>query len=119
MGSPVGAERAGVEVGLDAAEGLAGQDVQLDADQRAGRRVEDAVRGGGAAEPVAEVAAGVADALHLGVLAVRVGDLQVAGLDLARGRAPRRAAACRSARSSSPTSSLEVVGDHEVGAVAA
>ncbi|CAM5666276.1 hypothetical protein SGLAM104S_00606 [Streptomyces glaucescens] len=39
--------------------------------------------GGDPAEPVADVAAGVADALDLGVLGVGVGDLEVAGLDLA------------------------------------
>ncbi len=82
-GRAVGAEGAGVEVGLDAAERLAGEDVQLDADQRARRRVEDAVRGGDPAEAVADVAAGVADALDLGVLGVGVGQLEVAGLDLA------------------------------------
>ena len=58
-------------------------------------RVQDAVRGGGAAEPVAEVAARVADALDLGVLGVRVGHLQVAGLDLRRGSRPGPAAARR------------------------
>ncbi len=41
------------------------------------------MRGGDPAQAVADVAAGVADALHLGVLGVGVGDLQVAGLDLA------------------------------------
>ena len=73
----------------------------LTRDQRAGRRVEDAVRGGDAAEPVADVAAGVADALDLGVLAVRVGDLQVAGLDLAAQAVRVEQRLLRSARSSS------------------
>src|SRR5690606_35226594 len=82
-GLAAGAEGAGVEVGLDAAEGLAGQDVELYPDQRAGLRVEEAVRRDGAAEPVAEEAAGVVDALDLRVLAVRVAHLEVAGLDLA------------------------------------
>ncbi len=41
------------------------------------------MRSGDAAESVADVAAGIADALHLGVLGVRVGHLEVAGLDLA------------------------------------
>ena len=66
-----------------AAQRLSREDVQLDPDQRAGVRVEDAVRCGGAAEPVAEVSPRVADALNLGVLTERVGQLQVAGVDLA------------------------------------
>ncbi len=50
------------------------------------------MRGGDPAEAVADVAAGVADALHLGVLAVGVGELEVARLDLAadEGRVEQR-----------------------------
>jgi hypothetical protein len=48
MISPSAPSTRRVEVGLQAAERLAGQDVELDGDQRAGLRVEDAVRGGGA-----------------------------------------------------------------------
>lgn len=51
------------QVGLQATEGLAGEDVQLDGDQRARGGVEDAVRRGGADEPVAEEPAGPATAV--------------------------------------------------------
>ncbi len=52
------------------------------------------MRSGDPAEPVPDVAAGVADALDLGVLAVGVGDLEVPGLDLAAhlGRVQQRPA---------------------------
>jgi phosphoribosylamine---glycine ligase len=43
-GSPLGPHDAPVEVGLEPTEGLAGQQVELDADQRTGRRVEQAVQ---------------------------------------------------------------------------
>src|SRR5216684_6240011 len=44
----VAAEHAGVEVGLETAQRLAGQDVELDRDQRAVGGIENAVRLGGA-----------------------------------------------------------------------
>ena len=77
-----------------AAEGLAGQDVQPYGDQRAGRRVEQPVRRGHADQPVAEVAAGAADGGDLRVLGERVVDLPVARVDsplaARRGRAAAR-----------------------------
>ena len=53
----VAAEHAGVEVGLEAAQRLAGQDVELDRDQRAVGGIENAVRLGGADQAVADIAA--------------------------------------------------------------
>jgi hypothetical protein len=41
---PSVAEHAGVQIGLETAQRLAGQDVQLHRDQRALRGIEDAVR---------------------------------------------------------------------------
>ncbi len=75
-------EDPGGQVGLQAAEGLAGQDGQPYGDQRAGLGVQDPVRGGRADQPVAEVPAGAVDGRHLEVLGERVGDLPVAGDDL-------------------------------------
>jgi hypothetical protein len=65
---------------LYAAQRLSREDVQFDPDERPSVRVEDAVRGGGAAEPVGEEPPRVPDALNLGILAERVGQLQVPGL---------------------------------------
>ncbi len=75
-----------MEVGVEAAEGLAGEDVQPDGYQGSGRRVEQAVRGGGADQLVAEVAPGPVDRGDLEVLAEGVGDLPVPGLHLAAQR---------------------------------
>src|SRR5437763_1863240 len=55
------AEHAGVEVGLEAAERLAGEDVELDRDQRAMGGVENAVRPGGADQFVADIFSCVVD----------------------------------------------------------
>ena len=89
----------------------------FDADQRPGVGVQDAVRGGDPAEPVTEDAPGVADALHLGVLAERVGHLQIAGLDLGAdaGRVQQRLVG---QGVHLRDEFFEVVGDDEVGAVA-
>ena len=57
------------QVGLQPAEGLAGDDVQPHRDQRAGPGIEDLVRGGGADEAFAERPARVADRHDLHVLA--------------------------------------------------
>ena len=77
------AEHAGVEIGLEAAQRLAGQDVELDRDQRAVVGIEDAVRFGGADQPVADVTARIVEVHHLRVLDV--------GVCRSRGRAPRSA----------------------------
>lgn len=52
-GLAVDTKGTGGQVGLDAAQGLSGQDVQFDAGQRPDAGVEDAVRCGGAGNPVA------------------------------------------------------------------
>ena len=87
-----GPEHAAGEVGLQPAEGLAGEDVEADGDQRAGLGVEQPVRRGDADQLVAEVVAGAPDGGDLQVLGERVLDLAVAGddlpLDRRRGRAP-------------------------------
>ncbi len=49
----VGAEHLAVEVGLDAAQGLSGQDIEADSDERAVRRVQDPVRCGDPCQSVA------------------------------------------------------------------
>src|SRR3954447_4860848 len=53
---PIAAEYARVQVGLKAAQRLAGENVEFHCDQRAMRRVEDPVRLGGADQPVANIA---------------------------------------------------------------
>src|SRR6202043_3921632 len=60
-GVAVLAERASVEVGLDAAQRFASEDVQFHADEGPGGGIEDLVRPRYPHEPVAEVAAAVAD----------------------------------------------------------
>ena len=86
---------AALQVGLQAAERLAREDVQLDGDQRAGVGVEQAVGRGDAGDAVGEVGARAADRGDLHVLGVRVVHLAVAGDDLALDRARRRATARR------------------------
>ena len=73
-----GLEHAGVEVGVQAAEGLARQDVQPDGDQRAVGGVEELVRRGDPDQLVAAVVAVPADEGDLGVLGVGVVQLPVA-----------------------------------------
>jgi hypothetical protein len=67
---------------VQAAERLAREDVQLDGDQRAGRRVQQPVRGGDARDAVGQVAAGAVDRGDLEVLRVRVLELAVTCLHL-------------------------------------
>src|SRR5690606_26251441 len=55
----VGAQHPRVEVGLDAAEGLAGEDAELDRDERPGGGVEEPVRGGDPHEAVPPVGTGL------------------------------------------------------------
>jgi hypothetical protein len=71
------------QVGLQAAQRLAGQDVEAHGDQRPGLRVQDLVRRRGAGQPLATRAAGVPDGHDLQVLGERVVDLPVARDDLA------------------------------------
>ncbi len=75
-------EHAEVEVGLKAAQRLAGQDVELHRDQGAVRGIENPVRFGGADQPVADIAARIVDVHHLRILDVGICDLAVARLDL-------------------------------------
>ena len=79
---PGGGQHPGGQVGVQAAEALAGQHVQPDRDQRAGRRVEQRVRLGDAHEPVAQVGTCPPDGRHLRVLAERAGGVRVPGHDL-------------------------------------
>src|ERR1700676_5061748 len=46
------AEYAGIKIGLEATERLAGQDIEFDRDQRAMRGIENPVRAGGADQAV-------------------------------------------------------------------
>ena len=92
-------EHLAVEIGVQAAERLAGQDVEPHGDQRAVRRIEDPVRLGGADQPVAEIVAGAVDGDDLRVLGERIVDLAVARLDLL-------AAAGRGRSASSPVSAF-------------
>src|ERR1700754_1547763 len=78
----VGAEHARVEIGLKAAQRLAGQDVQLHGDQRPMRGIEDPVRLCGADQLVADIAARIVQVHHLRILDESVVDLAVARLDL-------------------------------------
>ena len=78
-----GAQHPAGQVGLQAAEGLAGEQVEPDGDQRAGVGVEQPVRRRDPDQLVAEVVAGPAERGDLQVLGERVLDLAVAGDDLA------------------------------------
>jgi hypothetical protein len=53
----VGAQHAAVEIGLQAAQRLAGQDVEANRNQRTRVGIEQTVRPGRADEPVTEIAA--------------------------------------------------------------
>ena len=94
----VGAQHAAVEIGLQAAERLAGQNIEPNGNQRAGLRIEQPVRLGRANKPVAEIIARGADGHDLHVLAERVVELAIARDDLAldarndRAKARRRRA---------------------------
>jgi hypothetical protein len=81
-GRPDPAEHPAGQVGLQAAQGLAGQDVEPDGDQRPGLGIQYLVRRGGPGQPVAAEPAGVADRHDLQVLGERVVDLPVARDDL-------------------------------------
>src|ERR1043166_5525811 len=65
------AEHARVEIGLESAQRLAGQDVEFYGNQRAVRGVEDAVRSRGTDQLVADISARVVDVHHLGILDIR------------------------------------------------
>src|SRR3546814_1958314 len=77
--SPVRADDLRVQVGLDAAEGLAGEDVEPDRDQWAVLLLEEPVRGGDPDELVGAREPGVVDRHQLQVLGERVGEPTVAG----------------------------------------
>jgi len=79
----VPAEHPPGQVGLQAAQRLAGQDVEPHGDQRPGLRVQDLVRRRGAGQPLTTRAAGVPDGHDLQVLGERVVHLPVARDDLA------------------------------------
>ncbi|GAW25974.1 putative fumarate reductase succinate dehydrogenase flavo protein [Rosellinia necatrix] len=125
----VGAHDAAAEVGLDAAEGLARQQVHAHGDEGAVGRVEQAVRRRDAAAAVRPVVAAVADQHDLRVLAERVVDLAVAGGDdlghpgeVQHGRGGAAAAAAGHGRRPGELVHAgdevgEVVADDEVGAV--
>ncbi len=78
----VSAECLRLQVRFDAAEALAGENVEFDCDEWSGRRVEDAVRPRDPDELVAQVAAGLAQGRNLEVLGELVRQLAVACLDL-------------------------------------
>src|SRR6478752_4153964 len=71
-----------VQIGLEATQRLARQDVELDRDQRAVVGIEDAMRLCGADQFVADVTPRIVDVHHLRVLDVGVRHLAVARLDL-------------------------------------
>ena len=81
-GVALGIQSTSGEVGLDAAEALAGQDVQLHRDQRSGLGVKNLVWPRHANQLVATVVAGLADGVDLGILRERIIEFPVAGLDL-------------------------------------
>ena len=91
----IGAQHAAVEIGLQAAQRLAGQDVEPDRDQRAILRIEQLVRLCRADQPVAEIGAGAAQGGDLHVLGERIVELPVAGSDLALDLGAARAMARR------------------------
>ena len=76
------AEHPAGQVGLQAAQRLAGQDVEPHSDQRPGLRVQNLVRRRGAGQPLATGPAGVPDRHDLQVLGERIIDLAVARDDL-------------------------------------
>src|SRR5205814_4001302 len=79
----IAAEHAAVQIGLETAQRLAGQDVEFHRDQRTVLGVEDAMRLGGADQFVADIAPRIVDVHHLRILDIGIRHLAVAGLDLA------------------------------------
>src|SRR5690606_1698828 len=75
-------EHLAAEIGVEATQRLASEDVQPHRDQRAVGGVEDAVRFGCADKLVAEIGARAAYCGHLCVLGEGIFDLAVSGLDL-------------------------------------
>ncbi len=78
----VAAEHPRIEIGLEPAQRLAGQDVELHRNQGPMLGIENPVRFCGADQPVADIFPRVVDVHHLRVLDVRICDLAVARLDL-------------------------------------
>src|SRR3984957_16651293 len=61
----VAAEQARFEIGLEAAQRLAGQDIELHRNQRAVGGIENPVRLGGAVQPIADILTRTLDIHHL------------------------------------------------------
>src|SRR3984957_2288138 len=76
------AEHARLQIGLEATQRLASEDIELHRNQRAMGGIENPVRFGGADQPVADILTRIVDVHHLRVLDVGVVDLAVARLDL-------------------------------------
>ena len=89
------AEDARVEIGLQAAERLAGENVEAHGDERAMSGVEHAMRRRRADQLVAEKAPRIVDAHDLRVLGEGIVDLAIARLDLFPDRFEREKAAAR------------------------
>ena len=81
---PVSPKDPAGQVGLKAAQGLAGEDSQTNGDQRAGRRIQESMRLGDPDQPVAEVAPRRPNREDLLVLSRAVIDLPVAGRAVGR-----------------------------------
>ena len=111
-------QHAAGEIRLQSAQRLARQDVQLDPDQRPGRRVQHPVRRRGARPAVAAIAPAVVNALNLRVLGVGIGHLGVAILDLGADQGWVEQWLLGQAVHL-PDQCLQIVGDHEVGALVA
>lgn len=79
----IGTQDTAVEIGLQAAQRLAGQDVEPDRDQRPIGRIEHLVRPSRADQPVAEIGASASQGGDLHVFAERIVELPVTAADLA------------------------------------
>lgn len=78
----IGLQNPALQIGLDSAQALGGQNVQLDRDQRPGLRVEKLVRFGDTRQSITQIATRIGKALDLQVLGEGIVDLGVADLDL-------------------------------------
>ncbi len=110
------AKHAGREIGLETAQRLSRQNVQLHADQRTLRWIEQAVRLGGANQSIAPIAAGLADGGDLQILAERILQLAIAGDDLALNRGEIQQRLFRQ-RVHALHELVEPIGDDKVGTV--
>ena len=112
----VRAEDAAGEVGLQAAQSLAGEDAQTHGDQRCRSRIQQPVRFRHPDHAIAQVAPRPADGDHLQVLAGGVRYLAVTGGDLSLDRRDIEQRLVGQ-RVHSADQVAEVVRDHEVGTV--